>query len=205
MNINTIIFDLGGVIINLDELATVSAFAALSGHPYQEVIQLYQQSEVFKQYEMGNISSTVFREEVRKMIDTQSDDATIDRAWNAMLGEIPIQRLELLLDLQKNYRVMILSNTNEIHETAFNQILQQVSGKNSLHDFAHDVFFSHRIHLRKPNADIYLNLLATSGIQAENAIFLDDKLENLEGAKSVGINTLHITTPDDVFKIKSHV
>ncbi|MBU2914805.1 MULTISPECIES: HAD family hydrolase [Reichenbachiella] len=205
MNINTIIFDLGGVIINLDEQATVRAFAELSGKPIAQVVEMYQVSDVFKRYEMGLISSVEFRTAIRQLMETDATDDVIDQAWNAMLGEIPMARLDFMLQLQKEYSVLILSNTNEIHETAFNQILAEVSGKASLHDFAHEVYFSHRLHLRKPNADIYEEVLRQSGKSANECIFLDDKPENLKGAASVGIHTMHITTPDHIFQLTDHV
>lgn len=205
LNIKAIIFDLGGVIINLDEGATVKAFAELANHSVEQVMRNYQSSDAFKQYEMGLITSEAFRQEVRSMMTTNAEDVAIDQAWNAMLGEIPMARLELLLELQKDYEVMILSNTNSIHEKAFNQTLKAVSGKESLHDFAHQVFFSHELNMRKPNTDIYEEVLKRSGFKAGDCIFLDDKPENLRGAEEVGLNTFHVTTPDDIFKIKSHV
>ncbi|MCV9386498.1 HAD family hydrolase [Reichenbachiella ulvae] len=205
MNIKAIIFDLGGVIINLDEVATVKAFAELANHSVEQVMQHYQISDAFKQYEMGLISSEAFRQEIRTMMNTEATDSAIDQAWNAMLGAIPIERLQLMLDLQQNYEVMVLSNTNEIHEQAFNQTLRNVSGKNSLHDFAHQVYFSHRLNLRKPNKDIYEEVLRQSGFEAKDCIFLDDKKENLIGAESVGLHTFHVATPNDIFKITEHV
>ncbi|PIB34871.1 hypothetical protein BFP72_05360 [Reichenbachiella sp. 5M10] len=206
MNINTIIFDLGGVIIDLNEKATVEAFAQLSGKDITEVVKYYQESDTFKQYEMGLIPSDEFRAYIREILDTpQATDHEIDRAWNAMLGNIPLRRLEWMIKLQKTYKICILSNTNAIHESAFNQTLLEVSGKPCLDDFAHEVYFSHRLHLRKPNMDIYEKVLELSGQSAAGCLFLDDKLENLKGAASVGIQTMHISYPDEIFKLESRV
>lgn len=205
MNIKTIIFDLGGVIIDLDELATTRAFAKLSGLSSEQVIQDYLQNPIFKQYEKGLISDTDFRAGINQFLNTNLSDHEIDHAWNAMLGDIPGERLELLTELRKSHQVLILSNTNSIHEKAFNQILKQGCGANSMHEFADQVFFSHELHMRKPDTEIYTKVLELASMHAAECLFLDDKKENLTGAASVGINTLHITHPNLTLSVKDHV
>jgi len=205
LNINTIIFDLGGVIIDLDEKATTRAFMELSGHTLEQIIHHYHTSPYFKNHEKGLITDTVFRQGIREVLDIKATDNELDQAWNAMLGNIPIERLDLLLKLRKKFKVLILSNTNGIHEPAFTQILKEVSGKNGLTDFADEVYYSHILKMRKPDPEIYLTVLQLSNLQAESTLFLDDKIENLKGAESVGIQTMHIAHPDKIFELEKYV
>ncbi|WP_162555781.1 HAD family hydrolase [Reichenbachiella versicolor] len=205
MNINTIIFDLGGVIIDLDEEATVKALTQLSDLPSTQVLEAYQSALVFKEYEKGLISSDKFRSEIRFLLKSTNSDSQVDFAWNAMLGNIPIERLNLMSRLRKNYQVMVLSNTNAIHERAFNKIIENVSGKKNLNDFADKVFFSHELNLRKPDIEIYEKIIEISDINPNRAIFLDDKLENLKGAEKAGLNTFHIPNPNKTLDIEQYI
>ncbi len=205
MNINTIIFDLGAVIIDLDELATPKAFAALSYKSEEEVIALYLQSPIFKKYEMGLVSSQEFRVAINQLLDTKLSDDEIDHAWNAMLGELPVERLHFINSLRAHYKVLILSNTNDIHEAAFNKKIKEVSGEDSLLPFADHVYLSQQMGKRKPNQNIYQQVLNEQNLIPQRTIFLDDKLENLEGAASVGIQTMHIQNPNEIFNLKEWV
>jgi len=200
-NIETIVFDLGGVIIDLDTSATIDAFAHLSGQVKAEMLEVFQTNHLFVDYEKGLISSDNFREELRNLLLVDISDETIDKAWNAMLGAIEMPRLELMLDLQKQHNVMVLSNTNEIHEKAFNRILQDVSGKTHLNEFAHKVYFSHDVKMRKPDAEIYQLVIAENDLRPEETLFLDDRLDNLKGAEGEGWMTHRVTYPNEILTL----
>ncbi len=191
--------------MDLDESATTKAFMKLSGHSLEQVIYNYHNTSYFKDHEKGLISNDEFRQGIKDLMDIQVSDEEVDQAWNAMLGDIRIERLQLLSKLREKYKVMILSNTNNIHEPVFRKILQKVSGKESLHDFADEVYFSHVLNMRKPDAEIYEKVLELSKTNAKDALFLDDKKENLLGAESVGIQTMHITHPDKIFELEKYV
>ena len=203
--INTFIFDLGGVIIDLDEKDSYNNLSKIVGLPLSEMQSVVSHSVIFGQHEKGLISNDVFRKEINDLFQCNLSDNQIDIAWNAMLKNIPIERLELLLALRKNYKVLILSNTNSIHIKRFNEILMSVSGKNSLDYFADYVFFSHELHMSKPDVEIYEEVLKRSNSQASESIFMDDKLENLESAASLGISTFHVTAPDKIFELNKYV
>jgi len=205
LNINTFIFDLGGVIIDLNESATIQAFSKISNKTKEEILSLSQSTDAFINYEKGLINDENFREEIKKLFGSHLDNQGIDDAWNAMLGAIPIERLNLLSQLKEKYKVIILSNTNAIHIRAFNNILKETSGKNSLSYFANFVFFSHKLHIRKPDVEIYRETLKLCDSNAESSLFLDDKVENLLGAKSVGIHTQHILHPNQILELEKYV
>lgn len=200
-NIKTIIFDLGGVIIDLDTTATVKSFASLSGQPETEMLDVFQHNHLFLDYEKGLISSENFRDELRNLLLVEASDEQLDESWNAMLGAIEQPRLDLMLQLQERYEVMVLSNTNEIHEQAFHRILQQVSGKSHLNEFANQVYFSHDISMRKPDAEIYDFVITENGIKPEETLFLDDRLDNLEAAKKNGWQVHQVKFPNEILSL----
>jgi HAD superfamily hydrolase (TIGR01509 family) len=200
-NFKTIIFDLGGVIIDLNVAATFEAFAHITQIPLEQMMD-HAADDFFIQYEKGLISSADFRDEIRKLSKVVLSDVEIDTAWNAMLGAIPLQRIEMLKSLHQTHQVMILSNTNAIHEIAFHKILHGVSGKDHLSHFADQVYFSHDINMRKPDMEIYDFVIKENNLNAAQTLFLDDKLENLAGAESCGIQTMHITHPNLILTLK---
>lgn len=205
LNITTFIFDLGGVIIDLDEPATIRAFSQVSGIPEQKILETLSSSKLFIDYEKGLISDTCFRVGVNQTFNSSLTDEQIDKCWNAMLKTITKDRLDLLLALKEKYKVIVLSNTNSIHIKAFNKILEKVSGKDSLTYFAHHVFLSHELHMRKPDEEIYREILRLSGSNATESLFMDDKLENLKGAEKTGVQTMHISSPDEIFELNQYV
>ena len=199
--IKTIIFDLGGVIIDLDEAATTRAFADLSGMPVEVLLSAFQQEAFFQDFEKGLINPLVFRDHIRQALNRELDDESIDTAWNAMLGAIKPARIALLDKLKSVFQVMILSNTNAIHEEAFHRILKAVAGKDHLQHLVHKVYFSHEMGMRKPDAEIYQKVLNNHALNPAETLFLDDKLANLEGAQQCGIQTQQVLYPDQILEI----
>lgn len=179
-----LIFDLGGVIIPLDLSLvnqTLSQFSA-GGR------QVDFHAPLFIKYELGNISSATFRQGVRDFVGLPAlSDAQIDEAWNSLLLPIPIERIQLLQKLSKQYRIFLLSNTNEIHLERVHQILHEVSGIACLDDLFEKAYYSHLLHLRKPHKEIYEAVLADAGLLASETVFIDDNQANAEGASAVGM------------------
>src|SRR6218665_636332 len=117
--IRNIIFDLGGVIINLDIPATIKAFEALGAADFSGIYSQLQQTSIFDQYDKGLVSDADFRRELNSVTDLQLSDADFDAAWSAMLLDFPKRRLDLLAAIKPKYRTFLLSNTNRVHVTAF--------------------------------------------------------------------------------------
>ena len=199
--IKNIIFDLGGVIINLSTQTTVEHFARLGGVTTEEVTNRLMQSSEFHDYEKGLISDDRFRDIVRGMLKVTAIDSDIDRCWNAMLLDIPIQRIQLLERLRSQYRTFLLSNTNEIHLNCFNGIVKKLTGQSSLDYYFERAYYSHRMKMRKPDQEIYEVVLQDNGLIPGQTIFLDDNLSNLAGAERCGINTFHVQQPDLIFTL----
>lgn len=195
--IKNLIFDLGGVILDLSVPATLESFARLSGLGFEKVVDLYYAEAGFLQYEKGLISDADFRDFVRGVYSVKATDAQLDACWNAMLLGIPLVKLQLLSRLMNRYRVFLLSNTNNIHLEYINHvILPGVTGGTSLDPFFHKTYYSHVMKKRKPDAEIFEQVLQENDLRPEETLFLDDHPKNIEGAAAVGIRTLHVVTPD---------
>ena len=195
-----IIFDLGGVIINLDEKRTIRAFAQLSSLPKTTIEKRILQFEAYHQFEKGLISDDQFRNALRNEYKIVATDDEIDRCMNAMLLDIPKQRIELIKSLNQ-HNIFLLSNTNQIHYTRFNQIFSETTGERSLDAYFTKAYYSHLVLGRKPDAKIYASRLKENELLAKDTLFLDDNLTNLEGAQSVGISTFHIKHPSQLFQL----
>ncbi len=200
-SIQNIIFDLGGVIINLAPQKTVEAFARLSGLSPEKVLKAYSERPEFHLYEKGLLTNHEFRSALRGLFNVEASDAELDRCWNAMLLDIPLQRIQLLEKLKRNYRVFLLSNTNDIHLQCFNQIAKGVTGQPGLEPWFHKAYYSHLLKMRKPDVEIYEHVLQENHLQPAATLFLDDNLANLEGARQAGIQTFHVQQPDLIFTI----
>ncbi|MEQ8361600.1 MAG: HAD family phosphatase [Cyclobacteriaceae bacterium] len=198
-----IIFDLGGVIINLDERKTVEQFAKLSKQPLALVQQHILSFDSYQQFEKGLISAAEFRDALRGEFEMKATDNEIDACMNAMLLDIPKERISLLESLRNASRLFLLSNTNHIHYTCFNKILKNTTGEDKLDVFFEKAYYSHQVHMRKPDAEIFEMVLSSNNLIANETLFLDDNLSNLEGAKQLGINTFQVTNPDQLFELFS--
>lgn len=195
----TIIFDLGGVIINLHENKTIEAFRALSGLSSEEFEEIYKPTSyslrAFEDFETGEISAAEFRQALRKMLKITADDQAIDKAWNQILGDIPQVRIDLLKKLANTHQIILLSNTNEIHRDEFEQIFSKQAGMKGFNSLFHHVYYSFDMADRKPNLSIYRRLVAAHQLSPSETLFIDDNMKNVIAAKKVGIHSLHLVSP----------
>jgi putative hydrolase of the HAD superfamily len=199
--INAIIFDLGNVIIDIDPSLTSRAFARL-GNQIEEP-NGWQLIEHFKVHEKGLVSDDEFRNMVRKTLGKpEITDEHIDHAWNALLLDIGQARVDLLLTLKGQFRTFALSNTNAIHIRKVNQILNQTTKyKGTLDSLFEKAYYSHDIKMSKPDAEIYHHILNTENLNPTQTLFIDDKLENIEAAQKLGIQTIHLEAPHTILDI----
>jgi len=199
--IKNIIFDLGGVIINLSVEKTYQAFSELSGKPLEEIKKIVHQNAFFNQYEEGMIEDADFRIHLRKVLNLNVNDSVLDHAWNAMLLDIPIERIHLLEELKNRFQLFLLSNTNNIHLQCFNSQVEQLTGFATIDQYFHHAYYSHLLKMRKPGVEIYEHVLHSSNLIPHETIFLDDNKDNLVGANKAGIKTFHVQHPDQIFSL----
>ncbi|MEZ4789777.1 MAG: HAD family phosphatase [Flavobacteriales bacterium] len=189
---DTILLDLGGVLIDVDYHATARAFRAL-GHPeFDRLYSKAQQDHLFDGFETGALSPAEFRDRIRQVLDPSLSDAVIDANWNAMLGSIPPERIELVSRLKERYQVLLLSNTNAIHVPAFEAIIAR---ENSITDFKalfHGAYYSCEIGQRKPDAASYHHVLERHNADPRRTLFIDDSIQHVHGARAAGLNAEHL-------------
>jgi glucose-1-phosphatase len=197
MAIKNLIFDLGGVILDLSVKDTLESFAKLSGLSIEKVKELFVSSPEFELYEKGAIGDSGFREFIGKLYGVSVPDHELDKCWNAMLLGLPKNKLDLLLQLKNQYKVYLLSNTNNIHLSYINSVIvPPLTGRDSLDEFFHRSYYSHLMGMRKPDEEIFEKVLNDNDLLARETLFLDDNADNIKGAKRVGIQTVHVTHPD---------
>ena len=199
-SIKNLIFDLGGVILDLSIDSTLQSFSKVSGIDEKTVKRLFISTPEFELYEKGELSDEAFRGFVRELYRIKASDEILDACWNAMLLGIPLQKVQLLEMLKTKYNVYLLSNTNNIHVHYINNTLLQRIACNSLDDCFHRAYYSHRMKKRKPDAEIFQQVLDEGNFKPEETLFLDDNLANVEGAGKLGIRTLHVVNPDMIYQ-----
>jgi HAD superfamily hydrolase (TIGR01509 family) len=190
--IKNIIFDLGGVLLNLDYQLTKQAFVRLGVKDYDTHFTQAEQVSLFDAFETGKISEQTFFIRLRDLVGIDFTEKQILTAWNAMLLDFPIERKSLLLNLKKKFNISLLSNTNETHIRAFTKTIQNDIGLDSLESLFHSVYYSNEIGFRKPTKEAFKHVLEQNDYIAEETLFLDDSAQHLEGAKKCGIHTVFI-------------
>jgi HAD superfamily hydrolase (TIGR01509 family) len=194
--IDNIIFDLGGVILNIDYELSANAFKALGAENFDELYSQAKQSELFDQLETGKLEPSEFRDQVRRIFQVDWSDHEIDKAWNAMLLDLPEARLDLLKRLSKSYRIFLLSNTNRIHFEAYSQMLRSKFGLGDLSELFEKAYFSHQIGRRKPDKECFQFVLDQNDLSVSNTLFIDDSVQHIEGANRIGLKTYHLREED---------
>ncbi len=188
-NYKNIIFDLGGVILNIDYSLTVDEFIELGIIDFQKLFSQAKQNRFFDLMDRGTVSSDDFRSEINKHLKSPIENYRIDEAWNAMLLDLPKERLDLLKRLKSTHRFFLLSNTNEIHINAFHQYLENDFGIPDLSAYFEKVYLSYKVGMRKPDAEIFKLVLEENNLQPHETLFIDDSIQHIEGAKKLGIET----------------
>lgn len=196
--IKNIIFDLGGVIINLDTPATIAAFNRLSAVAFESIYTQAQQTRLFDQFDKGQVTEADFFTGLRTLLKTNVPTDTLKAAWNAMLLDFPEHRIYMLGTLKSKYRLFLLSNTNETHVAAFEKILHQSHSYNNLEPLFEKVYYSCRVGMRKPDAEIFQYVLLQNQLNPAETIFVDDTQQHVNGAKACGIEAVLLPKEKDV-------
>lgn len=191
--VDNIIFDLGGVIVNIDYMKTQQHFEDLGLTSFGEVYSQAAQSGLFDLYEKGLMDSDTFRSRLRQLApEFKVSDKDLDAAWNAMILDLPSARLEVLYSLKSKVRTFLLSNTNEIHIDCFHNQLKVEHGKDNLSDYFEKVYYSYEVQLRKPDKEIFQHVINKNSLAVKRTLFIDDTIRHIESARSLGLECLHI-------------
>lgn len=187
-NISTLVFDFGGVLVNLDRKRCILNFKRLGVENIEHFLNDFAQMGVFMALEKGQITPEEFRAEIRKMSTKTLSDVEIDNAWCSFLVNVPSEKLDLLLKLREKFRVIMLSNTNSIHfPFAEETFLGHKAGDCS--PYFDKYYLSFEMKMAKPDSEIFETLLFSEQVNANNCLFLDDGLKNIEQAQQLGMQT----------------
>jgi glucose-1-phosphatase len=185
--VKQIIFDLGGVLINLDFQATSDAFKKLGAANFDAAYTQLKQSEVFDRLDRGEISDEDFRNYLREFMPQSVSDEALDAAWNAMILDFPAARLQWLLELKERMPIYLLSNTNHIHVRHFSAYLKAAQGVNDLKTYFNRAYYSCEIGLRKPDVAAFEFVLQENNLLPHETLFIDDTHHHVAGALQAGL------------------
>jgi putative hydrolase of the HAD superfamily len=190
MKFKAVIFDFGNVIINIEFQRIYETFAKLTSKPIAYIEKRITEEQIFRRYESGQFTDEEFREIIRQTLCFALSDKEVDTAWNAILLDIPTERIDLINNIRKKYPVYLLSNTNNIHISASNNYLNEAHGIKNLDVLFDKLYLSYEMGLWKPDTEIYYEVLRSINLEPNQVIFFDDNLQNIESAKAIGMQTV---------------
>ena len=190
--IKNIIFDLGGVVLDIDETMTIHELQK-KGIDGVALMQDPRFLAIDEKFERGILSASSFRKQVKQLTGTEHlSDADFDFLWNSMLLDIPRERIQALEQIKEHYNIFLMSNTNEIHYDLYVRDLQLRFGYKQFDDLFDKSYFSLDVHLMKPDPLFFEYILEHQGLKPKETLFIDDSAANIEVAMNMGIHTYHI-------------
>ena len=196
-SIRNIIFDLGGVLLNIDSRLTGKALEEMGVKNMEEVHARLTDAKLYQRFDTGECSLGCFRDEIRQACGIRLTDEQVDNAWNALLMDFPNHRVELLHNLRSNYRLFLLSNTNSIHYQSYMNTFRSVHGE-EMTDLFEMLFLSFEMGMHKPDAAIYEMALRLGNLLAPETLFIDDVFANADAAANMGMLAFHLYNGIDV-------
>jgi len=190
IKVKNIIFDLGGLFIDVYMHRFPDKIAERLGSTALESLQGLQQQGFFDRYEVGGLSTNDFLEELQQELNAGLSLDFYAAAWNAILGEVQPAQLMLLEPMRSEFNIVLLSNTNDLHVDALEHDFAKKHAGARLDGFFDQVYYSQRIGERKPNRAAFAHVLQEQGFVAAETIFIDDSPGHLLGAQAAGIHTL---------------
>ena len=198
MKIKNIIFDFGGVILDIDPQLTVNEFVKLGFNDFEKLMTPKFTEDIIGKFDRGILTPELFRKKLKAYLDIKVTDQKLDDAWNALLYDIPQERIEVIEKVKKKYKIYLLSNSNEIHYDLFVRDLQLRFGYREFDELFHKAYFSFDLHLLKPNPEIYEFVINQHGLLPEETLFIDDKEENILAAQKLGLRTYKLDKPERI-------
>jgi putative hydrolase of the HAD superfamily len=193
--VKNIIFDLGGVLLNIDFSITEKAFIELGINQFSEMFTQHHSNDLFVQLETGKVSPEEFYEAFRKGTGTELSNEAVKKAWNALLLDFRGPTLEWLGTIKTKYRIFLFSNTNQIHHDAFIEMYKQLTSDGDFDAFFEKAYYSQNLGMRKPNPEPFLHILRENDLVPSETLFIDDTIKNIETAQALGLKTIHLQWP----------
>ena len=192
-----IIFDFGGVLVNLDRKRCIDAFTRIGAGAIAGYVDECRQEDLFHDLEVGDTGVGQFCDAVRQACGgCNATDEDICGAWDALLTGIPKRRLDKLAELKRDFRLVLLSNTNPIHwRKAVDDYFTQ--GGLNVNYYFEKTYLSYEMRMLKPDEEIYRKVRDSSGMDAGDTLFIDDSKANCAAAERLGITSMHVTCGDE--------
>lgn len=190
-----ILFDLGGVIIDIDPERSLRTFEQMGYHDIRPVYATMAEEGWFTRLEIGEAEPVDIYARLRSSLSKEISDEDIRKGWNALLGKLPAERIQLLEQLSDRYRLYLLSNTNPIHMATIHQLVRYDFGVSDMGHWFEQDYYSYEMGLRKPDPTIYQVILDDHLLDPAATLFVDDTPANIESAAQLGFQTLHV--PDN--------
>ena len=206
MKYKCLIFDLGGVIININPSRAINEFSRISNNKpsnefefidYRFLKKELKKKNIFFEFEKGSIKEEFFRNEIIKNLNVKLDNDEFNRIWNLVILNINTDLLESIFKLRNRFSLMVLSNTNSIHKNYFEKLMVNEYGY-GFNKFFDKVFYSHEMFCRKPEKKIYEMVIDECGFKPSDILFFDDMKENITSAKLNGIDGYHVENKKDL-------
>ncbi len=182
-----IIFDLGGIVLDIDYNRTIDAFRKLGIHDAEKLYSQVSQINLFDDLEKGLISEKEFYSGMRKLSGHDISDEQIEDAWNSLIIRLPEENVDLLFELKRKHRLFLLSNTNLIHERCYRNLITEEYVRFIFDELFEKMYLSHHIQLRKPDPAIFKYVLKDADIDIRESCFLDDSKQHVESATKLGL------------------
>lgn len=190
--VENIIFDLGGVLLDIDYNLTLEAFEKLGVAHFDTMYSQSDADQLFQKLETGKISEENFYQEFGRFTGLHLSPEETRKAWNAMLLNFREESLQFLDNLSHRYKIFLLSNTNQIHIDWFKNKFYETKREKPFDEYFSRAFYSCDIGLRKPDLECYEWVLNELSVEAGKTLFIDDSQGNIEGAKKAGLQTIHL-------------
>lgn len=190
-NLKNIIFDYGNVIFEINFKRTQNALLQLGITNVEAFFAHKNHNQLFDDFETNAISTDEFRAGIR--IAAHNNDLTdqqIDDAWNSLLIGVSANNHDVLLEMKAKYRTFLLSNNNAIHYDWIIKHIKENYNINNYDNYFEKAYFSHLMELRKPNVNIFEQVIKENNLNPSETLFIDDSPQHIEGAKKAGLNTL---------------
>ena len=192
--IKNLLFDLGGVICDININNGVEAFNRLGINDIDSLLNRYKQDGIFHDFECGNVDNEEFCAHLRELSGKPYlSDNQIMNAWNSIIVGFPQPRLKKLMELKKRYNLYLLSNTNPCHF----QFFPSQMGFFRLEDFFTTLFLSFNMGVCKPEKEIFDLVVELAQIKPQETLFIDDSVANIDAAKLLGFQTFLVKNGDD--------
>jgi FMN phosphatase YigB (HAD superfamily) len=191
ISIKNIIFDLGGVLLNINPMLTVKALTGMGVQDMMEVHERLMKAEVYQRFDSGRSTPDQFREDIRRHCGLPLNDEQVDEAWNALLLDFPASRVEMMHEISPNYRLFLLSNTNSIHFETYTRAFRE-SHKVEMESLFERLFLSYELGSHKPDPEIYIRVMQLGSFNPAETLFIDDSLTNAEAAAKAGWVAFHL-------------